>query len=106
MNHPTTSQLKEAFVLVAEAEDRLRLAKQALIDLHYQSEEVDNSRFLLENIGRVAPPSSDAQDVLFARKQDAEEALSVAFRDGLFGGMTEHLSRGHNALERAYRLLH
>lgn len=105
MNHPTTSILKEAFLLVAEAEERLRLAKQALIEIHYKSEEVDNSRFLLENIGRVAPPSSDAQDVLFARKQDAEEALSVAYRDGLFDGTTQHLSQGHNALERAYRLL-
>lgn len=101
MNFPDTSRLKSAFISVAEAEERIRLAKNTLIELHYKSEEVDHSNFLLENIGRVAVPSDDAQDVLYARKQRAEEALSEAFRGVLFSGMTTNIDESFKCLSRA-----
>ena len=65
---------------LANAEDTLKQAKQALLDLHYKSEEVDNSAFLVENLKRWATPADDAQDVLFARHQKAQEALTTAFK--------------------------
>lgn len=65
---------------LANAEEQIKEAKQALLDLHYKSEEVDNSAFLVENLKRWATPADDAQDILFARHQKAQEALTTAFQ--------------------------
>lgn len=106
MNYPSTTQIKEAFMAVANAEDRLKQAKQALVDLHYASEEVDNSAFLLENIGRRISPAEDAQDVLFARHQKAQEALTTAFKTEPVSTLEQTLKDASTGILIAVRTLH
>lgn len=64
---------------IANAIEDLQIAKQRLIELHYVSEEVDNSAFLVENYHRWEAPDSDGHDILYARQERARNALSVMY---------------------------
>lgn len=106
MNNPSTSQIKEAFLQAALAEDEAKQAKQSLIVLHYLSEEVDNATFLVENMGRIAPPSEDAHDVLFQRLQKAKADLARVIREeGVLGEVKKGLERTYVATESAFHIL-
>jgi hypothetical protein len=106
MNNPSTSQIKEAFVQAALAEDEAKQVKENLIRLHYLSEEVDNATFLVENMGRIAEPSADAHDVLFQRLTKAKEDLARVIReDGMLGEVKKGLERTYVASESAFHIL-
>lgn len=106
MNYPTTSQIKEAFLSVAEAEARLADAKKVIIALHYASEEVDHSAFLLENLKNNTAPSDDAGEVLFLRHQTAQNDLTAVFRGEGIQGVEQGIKTACGLSERAVRLLH
>jgi hypothetical protein len=106
MNNPSTSQIKEAFLQAAMAEDEAKQVKARLIRLHYLSEEVDNATFLVENIGRIAEPSADAHDVLFQRLNKAKEELAQVLRqDGVLDEVKKGLERTYVATESAFHIL-
>lgn len=106
MNYPSTSQIKEAFLAIAEAEQRLADAKKVVISLHYASEEVEHSAFLLENLKNNAAPSDDAGEVLFLRHQNAQIALTDAFKGDASQTIEPNLKVACGLTERAVRLLH
>ena len=105
-NRPSTSHIKEAFLAVAEAEARLAEAKRVLIHLHYTSEEVDHSAFLLDNLKNSVAPSDDAGEVLFLRHQNAQNALTDAFNSEAVKTLDQSAKAVHGLTERAIRLLH
>ena len=76
---PTTAEIKNAFTQIANAIEDLQIAKLRIIDLHYISEEVDNSAFLVENYHRWESPDSDGHDILFARHEKAKSALTEMY---------------------------
>ena len=106
MNYPSTTQIKEAFVALASAEEQIKEAKQALLDLHYKSDEADNSAFLVENLHRWATPADDAQDVLFARHQKAQEALTAAFKSQPVSTLEQTLQNASVGILVAVSTLH
>lgn len=106
MNYPSTSQIKEAFIAIAEAEHRLAEAKRAIIQLHYTSEEVDHSAFLLEHSKVAVAPSDDAGEVLFLRHQNAQVALTDAFKSDATQTIDQHIKVACGLAERSLRLLH
>lgn len=106
MNYPSTSQIKGAFLAIAEAEQRLADAKKIAIDLHYKSEEVEHSAFLLEQLKNNTAPSDDAGEVLFLRHKDAQIALTDAFKGEASVTLEQHLKAVLGLTERAGRLLH
>jgi len=106
MNYPSTSQIKEAFLAVAEAEQRLAEAKKAIVGLHYASEEVEHSAFLLEHLKVNTAPSDDAGEVLFLRHQNAQSALTDAFKSDASQSIDSHIKVACGLCERAVRLLH
>lgn len=106
MNYPSTSQIKEAFLAVAEAEQRLADAKKVLVNLHYASEEVNHSAFLLENLKVSVAPSDDAGEVLFLRHQNAQNALTDAFKSEPVTSLDQSIKAACGLAERAVRLLH
>ena len=67
--------LKAAYEAATAATIELERCRKLISELHYRAEEVENSKFLLDNIGRWADPSDDAHEVLFARVKAAEKAL-------------------------------
>ena len=80
-SRPTTHELKQSFMAVANAIEDLQVAKETLARLYALSDEVDNSTFLVENHHRWAAPDADTHDVLFARLEDAKTKLSDGLRD-------------------------
>lgn len=68
--------LKEAYSKAVDATVELERARNLLSELHYRLEEVENSKFLLNNIGKWADPSDDAHEVLFERVKKAESDLN------------------------------
>lgn len=106
MNYPTTSQIKSAFLAITEAEAHLVAAKKGVLELHYASEEVDHSAFLLENLKGNTAPSDDAGEVLFLRHQTAQGALTASFRGEGCAGVEEGLKTACGLAGRAVRLLH
>lgn len=106
MNYPSTSQIKEAFLAIAEAEQRLSDAKKVLLSLHYASEEVNHSSFLLENLKVAVAPSDDAGEVLFLRHQNAQIALTDAFKSQPVQDLEPSVKAACGLAERAVRLLH
>jgi hypothetical protein len=102
MNAPNSQKIKEAFVKVAEAELLLKEAKQNLSNLFAMSEEVEASRFVVEHVDRIAPPSDDNRDVVFARLNAAQERLTEAFRSGALVNARAELSEAYKGIEQAY----
>ena len=106
MNYPSTSQIKGAFLAIAEAESRLADAKKSVLRLHYTSEEVENSAFLLEHLKVNAAPSDDAGEVLFLRHQNAQIALTDAFKGEATQSIEPQIKAACGLAERAVYLLH
>lgn len=83
-----------------EATVELEKARHMISELNYRLEEVENSKFLLDNIGRWAEPSDDAHEVLFARVQKAEAELEKLLGDNILPGIRACIFRAQNiALE-------
>jgi hypothetical protein len=106
MNYPNTALIKEAFISIAEAEQRLYDIKQTLVNLHYKSEEVENSAFLLENIKKVSAPSDDAGEVLFLRHQKAQADLTEAFQSQSVSRIEQELGQAIGLITEAGKALH
>ena len=106
MNYPSTELIKEAFLSIAEAEQRLYDIKQTLIQLHYKSEEVDNSAFILENLKNNIAPSDDAGEVLFLRHQRAQADLTEAFQSQSVSRIEQELGQAIGFITEAGKSLH
>ena len=102
MNAPNSQKIKEAFVQVAEAELAIREAKQNLSDLFGMSEEVEASRFVVENVDRLTAPSDDARDVVFARLNTAQDRLTEAVREGALVNARAELKKAYKDVEAAF----
>jgi hypothetical protein len=106
MNYPSTALIKEAFLSIAESEQRLYDIKQTLIELHYKSEEVDNSAWLLENLKNNVAPSDDAGEVLFLRHQRAQADLTEAFQSQSVSRIEQELGQAIEFITEAGKTLH
>jgi hypothetical protein len=80
-SRPTTHELKQSFMAVANAIEDLTVAKEKLIHLITLTDEVENSTFLVENHHRWAAPDADTHDVLYARLEQAKAKLSEGLKD-------------------------
>ena len=89
----------------AWAIEYLSVVKQHLSDLHYVSDEVDNSAFLVENHHRWAAPDSDTHDVLFARHEKAKEVLSSRYANNELNLLRAQIEEAENMLRKAKELL-
>lgn len=106
MNYPSTSLIKEAFLAVAEAEYRLNEIKKTLVNLHYKSEEVENSAFLLEHSKTAIAPSDDAGEVLFLRHQKAQADLTEAFQSHGVTAVEGEMAEAIKLVQKAGNRLH
>lgn len=96
--------LKEAYNKAVEATVELERARHMISELHYRLEEVENSKFLLDNVGKWASPSDDAHEVLFERVRKAEADLEKLLGDNLVPAIKASLSRAQNlSFEAVYR---
>lgn len=100
--------LKEAYVQAVEATVELEKARHMISELNYRIEEVENSKFLLDNVGRWAEPSDDAHEVLFERVRRAEAELEKLLGDNIIPGIKASLMRAQkiafdsaNSVEKA-----
>ena len=106
MSHrPTTAQTKESFLAIANAIDHLTVAKERLVNLHYLSDEVDNSAFLVENHHRFASPDADTHDVLFARQEKAKADITSLVHAGEIERLKEQVTEALTLIESAYKNL-
>ena len=86
-------QLRAIYNKACEAQVDLEKARALIANLHYVMEEADNSKFLLENVGRWAAPSDDAHEILFERARRAEEELNKTLADGALDQIKACLQR-------------
>ena len=100
---PSTQELRQAFLAVNEAIDNLTVVKEHLIKLHYKSEEIDNSAFLVENHHRWAAPDSDSHDVLFARHERAVADLSTPYLNSELAKICEQMVISKALVEGAHK---
>lgn len=106
MSHrPTTAQTKEAFLAIASAIDHLTVVKERLVQLHYLSDEVDNSAFLVENHHRFASPDADTHDVLFARHEKAKAEITSLVHAGEIERIKEQVNDSIALIQSAYKHL-
>lgn len=106
MSHrPTTAQTKDAFLAIASAIDHLTVAKERLVQLHYLSDEVDNSAFLVENHHRFASPDADTHDVLFARHEKAKAEITSLVHAGEIERLKEQVNDSIALIQSAYKHL-
>ena len=98
---PTTEAIHDAFMATATAVEYLSVVKEHLIQLHYASEEVNNSAFLVENHHRWASPDSDTHDVLFARHEKAKEDLTSRYAGNELNMLRAQIEEAEKMLRRA-----
>lgn len=104
-SRPSTQSIHDAFMATATAVEYLTVVKQHLVGLHYASDEVDNSAFLVENHHRWAAPDSDTHDVLFARHERAKEALSSRYAGNELNLLRAQIEEAEAMLRKAKELL-
>jgi len=104
-SRPTTQAVHEAFMATAFAVEYLTVVKQHLVALHYASEEVDNSTFLVENHHRWAAPDADTHDVLFARLEKAKTDLSSRYAGNELNLLRSQIEEAEAMLRKAKELL-
>lgn len=85
--------LRETFVRAVDATVELERARHLLAELHYKLDEVDNAKFMLENVGRWAPPSDDAHEVLFERVKRAETELETLLAQNIVHAIKASIER-------------
>lgn len=85
--------LKAAYDAATAATRELERCRAIIADIHHRVEELENARFLLDNVGRWADPSDEAHEILFERVNQAEKNLENALASNFIDGAKASVQR-------------
>lgn len=105
IDNVSAAKVHQAFVEVCEAIAALESAKRKLVNIHYQTKQVEDLQYVLEHLGQFAPPSDDAHETVFNQLEHAKETLRDAESGVLWGDIRTKLSEAYNATDRAWQTI-
>lgn len=97
--------VRVAFDKVCLAISQLETVKTKLADLHYVAEEVEISEQILNRVGSMMEPSSDAHEILYSRNARAQEALRERLSSENKQVISSCLGTAYNATSEAFSTL-
>lgn len=100
-----TASTKKAYEETVNAMVALSAVKAKLGNIHYHLKQVDDTQFVLDNLGRYCTPSDDAHEVVFERLHAAKELAELANRTDERQLILDQLTEAYFAIERAYKTL-
>ena len=105
IDNVSATKVHQAIAEVCEAIAALESAKRKLINIHYQTKQVEDLQYILEHIGQVAAPSDDAHEAVFYQLETAKETLRDAQSGVLWTDIRAKLSNAYNATDRAWETI-
>ena len=94
--------LKESYDSLCRSVYELEKARLILSKVLSKAEESESIDFVLENVGKFAPPSDDAHEVLFARSEKAKSELNDFYTDGTMLILKDAVLSSKSAIDKTW----
>lgn len=101
----STESTHKAFHEVCAAIAALQQAKTRLANYHYCSKQVDDIKWMLDNVGKYASPSDDAHEMLYAQLEIAKQTLRDAQTGELWETVKRDLEAAYQATDKAWETI-
>ncbi len=73
IDNVSSKKVQQALSEIIEAIVALESARRKLINIHYQTKQVEDLQYILEHLGQVAAPSDDAHEAVYAQLEQAKQ---------------------------------
>lgn len=102
MDNISAAKIKQAHWEICEAIAALQHAKATIVNLGYQTKQVEDLQYILEHLGQVACPSDDAHEAVFMQLEAAKQTLHDAGNGALWQSVRSDLSKAYAATDKAW----